>query len=113
MYQLLLLPYFVRQLKPLLKKHPGLRESLIADLNEFDPRYGTPLGKRLYKIRVKSPDLPRGKSSSFRLILQWVEESKFIVPVAIYFKGDTQNLSKKEILRHQNAILAELSDPGH
>ena len=106
MYEYALLPHFCRQLKPLLKKHPSVREALLDLLKNFDTNLYTHLGEDIYKCRLKTPGLRKGKSGAFRVLV--LVENNLLTPVAIYFKGDKENLNKKEIRRHLKSILLEL-----
>ncbi|MBI2436380.1 MAG: hypothetical protein HYV41_01380 [Candidatus Magasanikbacteria bacterium] len=109
MLQPLLLPHFKKQLKKLLKKYPRLRDSLVLTLQEFHKEHAIHLGKNVYKLRVQSKkDLSKRKSGSFRLIVLLLEVEEFLVPVTIYFKGDTVDISKEEITGHLEMILWEL-----
>src|SRR3989338_2824076 len=108
MYEIFILPHFHRQLKRYSKKYFNLKHNLIAALLQFDKRQSIPLGSDVYKIRLKSSDLPRGKSNSFRLIILLVEVDKLLAPVTLYFKGDKINITKKELNQHLEIILFEL-----
>lgn len=108
MYQIVILPHFHRQLKLYSKKYYNLKDDLISTLRKFDKRQSIPLGGGVYKIRLKSSDLPRGKSNSFRLIILLAETDKLLAPVAIYFKGRKANITKKELNQHLEIILYEL-----
>ena len=63
MLQHLLLPHFKRQLKKLLKKYPHLGDSLLETLNSFQKENQIHIGKNIYKIRLQSKDIPKGKNS--------------------------------------------------
>ncbi len=66
------------------------------------------IGNNVYKLRVKRDDILKGKSKSFRLIIFIVEAENFLVPITIYFKGDSENITKKELNDHLEIILLEL-----
>ena len=108
MYQTIILPHFQRQLKPYTKKYRNLKEAVIKELEQFLKNKHTPLGGNIYKMRIKSKDLPRGKSKSFRLIVLVVELDKYLVPLTVYFKGGQEDITKKEINNHLETILLEL-----
>lgn len=108
MYQVLFLPHFRNQLKNYLKKYRQLKTDVLDELENFDKRKYVCLGNNAYKIRLKSSDIPRGKSKSFRLILLVEEIDSIIVPVTLYFKGEREDISLKEINRHLNIIWFEL-----
>lgn len=112
MYQILILDHFRRQLKSYCKKYRHLKHDVILTLSSFEKNREVDLGRNVYKLRIKSKDIPKGKSKSFRLILLVVEMGKFLVPVCLYFKGDRMNVSKKEINDHLEFIYAELKGIG-
>ena len=108
MRQVLILPYFAKQLKYYTKKYRDLSEAVAQTLEGFDEARAVSLGRHLYKLRLKTRHLPRGKSSSFRLIILSAEVSQCLVPVMIYFKGVKANVSRKELNDHLEVILFEL-----
>lgn len=108
MYQVYLADHFLRQLKFYLKKYRNLENDLVATLQNFTLSSTMPLGRKLYKIRLKSSDIPRGKSKSFRLIVFLLEVKNVIVPIALYFKGERQDISEKEIEYHLAMVLADI-----
>lgn len=100
---------FKRQVKPLLKKYPSLRNELIDFENKLhdNPRMGTPLGKSAYKIRLKVKSKGRGKSSGLRII-SYVEEvvislieiydkEVIVYLLAIYYKTEISTITDNEL----------------
>jgi len=108
MYQSIILPHFKRQLKRYNKKYRHLKEAVISTLEDFDKRQHTHLGSNVYKVRLHTKDIPRGKSKSFRLLVFVIETEKYLVPICVYFKGDQEDITKKEINDHLEVILFEL-----
>ncbi len=108
MYQVYLADHFLRQLKSFLKKYRNLEKDLIAVLQEFTLDTAQHLGQKLYKIRLKSSDIPRGKNKAFRLIVFILEVRSTIIPITLYFKGDRANISAKEIEYHLAMILVDI-----
>lgn len=108
MGQVLFLPHFRHQLKNYLKRYRHLMEDVLLELENFDKRRYIYLGRGVYKIRLKSSDIPKGKSKSFRLLVLFVEIESIVVPLTLYFKGGREDMSKKEINRHLDIILFEL-----
>lgn len=108
MYRVVILPHFKRQAKPYTKKYRHLKNALIKALETFRPDQHAALGNGVYKVRVQSKDIPRGKSKSFRLIVLLVEVDQLLVPITLYFKGDQATISKKELSDHVEIILFEL-----
>jgi mRNA-degrading endonuclease RelE of RelBE toxin-antitoxin system len=108
MYQPIILPHFQKQLKRHTKKYRHLTEAVISILEDFDKRQHVYVGHNIYKVRVQTKDLPKGKSKSFRLIIFIVETEKYLVPICVYFKGTQEDITKKEINDHVEIILFEL-----
>ncbi|MCK5510587.1 type II toxin-antitoxin system RelE/ParE family toxin [Candidatus Parcubacteria bacterium] len=108
MYQIIISPCFRKQLKKYAKKYRCLKNEIILVLENFDKQLWTHIGNNAYKIRLKIKDIPKGKSKSFRLVILIIETEKFITPIVLYFKGDRENISKKEINDMIEEILFEL-----
>ena len=108
MYQIIISSHFRKQLKSYAKKYRHLKNEVITVLENFNKRQNVHLGNNVYKIRLKTKDIPKGKNKSFRLIILIIEIEKFIAPIVLYFKGNQENISKKEINDKMEAILFEL-----
>lgn len=108
MYQVWISSHFAKQLKPLLKKYRHLKEDIIKAFDKFDKRQNQALGNDTYKVRLKSSDIPRGKNKSFRMILYIAEIDKILAPIAIYFKGEREDISQREINYNLTMVLIEL-----
>jgi len=108
MYQPIILPHFKRQLKRYTKKYRHLKEAVISILENFDKRQHVHIGSNVYKVRLHTKDIPRGKSKSFRLLILVIETEGYLVPICVYFKGDQEDVTKKEISDHLEMILFEL-----
>ena len=106
--QIIILASFKRQLKPYIKKHKDLKEELIFSLDNFSKKNSISLGKGIYKIRFKIKNISRGKNKSFRVIVLLRELNKQLIPMVIFFKGDKESLSKKEINNSLETVLYEL-----
>ncbi|MFC1613304.1 type II toxin-antitoxin system RelE/ParE family toxin [Patescibacteria group bacterium] len=107
-YKVVILPHFRRQFKLHIRKYRHLKKSVIEALENFNKNSHASLGNNLYKVRIKSDDLRKGKSKSFRLIILLIEKDGFLIPIMIYFKGDRDNIAKKELNEHLELILFEL-----
>ena len=108
MYQPFILPYFRRQHEPYAKKYRHLTEAVSFALVDFHKEQHVHVGHNVYKMRLRSRDIPRGKSKSFRMLVLVVEVEGYVVPMTLYFKGDTGDITKKEIGRHLENVLLEL-----
>lgn len=110
MYKFWIAPHFKSQLKPYVKKYRSLKNDLTDTLERFRKNQASPLGKNIYKLRLKCSEIKRGKSKSFRLIVFIMEMKKLLIPIAIYFKGDRTDISRKEINYHLAIIISELKN---
>lgn len=108
MWKIILLPHFKRTLKPLSKKFRDLENSIIAELENFNPIYGTLIDYNIYKIRLTTKSLQRGKSGGFRIYTYVFEVKNVIVPITIYFKSEKENLTIQELKEHAKIINQEL-----
>lgn len=108
MYRPFISQHFKREIKSLAKKYPSLLDDVIVTLSTFDKRANISLGAGIYKIRMKSSQLPKGKGGAFRIIILLIEIDAMIAPITIYFKSDKANITKKEIVFHANLIRREL-----
>lgn len=108
MYQVFIAAHFKRQLKTYTKKYRSIAEDIADLLDRFDRRQAQDLGRGLFKVRLKSRSIPRGKSKSFRVIVFVVEVDCLLAPIALYFKGDQEDISKNELNDYLEAVLFEL-----
>lgn len=108
MLRVILTIHFRKQLKPFLKKYRNLAKDIERELCRFDKRQAVALGSYTYKMRLKSRDLPRGKSKSFRLIIFLIEHKSIIAPIAIYFKGEREDIGEDLIKYHLSITIKEL-----
>lgn len=96
--------------KPLLKKYHSLSKDLLILEKELinSPRYGTPLGKDAYKIRLKITSKGKGKSGGAKVIslvettlvgiAEIISDEETIVNlITIYDKGEVDNITDKEL----------------
>jgi len=91
-----------------MKKYPSLKGGVLVALKEFEKKQGVHLGRGVYKIRVRTADLNKGKSGSFRLFVLVIEVDDILIPIAIYFKGDQADMNLKELNDHLDIIRFEL-----
>ena len=108
MYHVYLADHFLRQLKRYVKKYRSLENDLIKTLQNFNTETAQYLGSKLYKARLRSSSVPKGKNKSFRLILFLFEIKTTLIPITIYFKGDRSDILEKEIEYHLAMILADI-----
>jgi mRNA-degrading endonuclease RelE of RelBE toxin-antitoxin system len=100
---------FVKDLKHLKKKYPNIRRDvdvLIQSLQNGerpgDQVQGT--GYTIYKVRLKSTDLSKGKSSGYRVIY-FIQTLTEIGLITIYVKSERVDLKSEIIKRLVEAYL--------
>jgi mRNA-degrading endonuclease RelE of RelBE toxin-antitoxin system len=62
-----------------------------------NPIAGIPLGAGLYKIRLASSDMTKGKSGAFRIIYYLWLEIDTIVLLDLYSKGEKEDVPVSEL----------------
>jgi mRNA-degrading endonuclease RelE of RelBE toxin-antitoxin system len=93
---------FQKSIKALKKKYPHVKDDLLSQIEalEEDPSAGDPIpgwNKEVWKVRIASSDVKKGKRGGYRLIYFWkVSEMKIYLLVA-YFKGEKAEITRKEI----------------
>ncbi|MCX5867118.1 MAG: type II toxin-antitoxin system RelE/ParE family toxin [Proteobacteria bacterium] len=101
-YEVRLTDTLQKSLKILKKKFPRIKEDLLPIVQslEKEPFWGERIPGwkgEIWKIRVKSSDLQKGKSGGFRLIYRWKEKEKEVFLLTVYFKSDKPDISGAEI----------------
>jgi len=100
--------HFKQQLKQLLKKFPNLKEDLLKNLKKLNLNNEIHIDHSIYKIRIKSSDLKRGKSGGFRSYILVLKTKSLLIPLCIYSKSEKESLSDVELQYHVNQTSAEL-----
>lgn len=103
-YDVFLTDTFRKNLKKLKKKHRRIPEDLAPVIRklEAEPESGDPIpgwDREIWKIRVASSEMRRGKRGAFRVIYFWKENEYSVYLMAIYFKGTKENMTAVEIER--------------
>jgi mRNA-degrading endonuclease RelE of RelBE toxin-antitoxin system len=112
-YEIYLTQSFQRCIKHLKKKFPRIKDdfsTLFQSLQE-DPQIGDPIpgwNRKVWKIRISSRDLKRGKSGAFRLIYAWTSGERILYPLFVYFKGEKEDITKAEIEALLKRLFLEL-----
>ncbi|MSS73808.1 MAG: type II toxin-antitoxin system RelE/ParE family toxin [Candidatus Latescibacteria bacterium] len=96
-------PEFKRNLRALAKKYRHIRSDVqpVVDHLEAGRLIGDQVsGSRytLFKVRVQNSDIPKGKSSGYRLIYL-LKTPTHIILVTIYSKLDQADVSARQIRR--------------
>lgn len=98
-------PNFQREAKKLIKKYRSLKselEQLISDL-EADPRMGTLITEKVYKIRLAVKSKGTGKSGGMRIItyveaeLVETENATDVYLLSIYDKSNFSTISQAHL----------------
>jgi len=109
---------FKRETKRLVKKYVSLKDELFQLEKELlrNPRYGTPLGKDVYKIRLAVKSKGRGKSGGMRVITRVVEiqirvigksQQTDVYLLSIYDKAEQADISDKKLKDLINDLIIE------
>ena len=96
------LRHFEKSFKKIFKKYKHTAKN---DLTKFleeikeNPKKGINLGDNLYKIRVANSSKNQGKSSGYRVITYYIDESKIVFLVDIYDKSSVSSVAKEELIK--------------
>ena len=98
-YKIIVTPKFSKAIKQLKKKYQKIKKDFkeCIDVLEKNPLAGTSLGSGLYKLRLKSSDISKGKSGGFRIIYYLVTEDKELYLLTIYSKSEIENINIDKI----------------
>ncbi len=101
-YEISLTQSFQKSVTRLKKKFPHIKDDLspIFDNLQNNPETGDPIPgwrRKIWKVRVPSRDLKRGKSGGFRVIYAWTPGQSVVYPLFTYFKGEKEDITKVEI----------------
>jgi mRNA-degrading endonuclease RelE of RelBE toxin-antitoxin system len=106
-YQIHQVPSFLSSLRELTKRYPRAPATVNPALESLKqhPEAGSAIPgwhQRVWKLRINSRDIHRGKRFGFRLI--YYLESKTVYPLLIYAKTNKSDVSDQEIMRALRAI---------
>jgi len=100
-FNIVSLSSFDKELKKLAKKYPSLKKDYadLLDTIEANPKFGTPIGKNCYKIRLSIASKGKGKSGGARVITHLLisVEDETLYLLKIYDKGDMAIISEAEL----------------
>ena len=93
---------FQKDIKWLKKKYPNVLKDLSETLNIIDNDTNAGdriegLNKLIFKIRISSSDMNKGKSGGFRTIYYVITEKKEIILLTIYAKSKQENIIPSRI----------------
>ncbi|MBI2464206.1 hypothetical protein HYV57_04580 [Candidatus Peregrinibacteria bacterium] len=100
--------HFKRQLKKLKKKYFHVKEDFLKEMDFFDINRSISIGRSIYKIRIRSNDISKGKSGGFRCYLYLYMKKNVLVPLCIYAKSDIDTLTDNELQYHFNQVISEI-----
>ena len=112
-YEVYLTKTFQKSIKILKKKYRGVKDDIACTIQALgeDPTIGDPIpgwNKEIWKVRTASSDVKKGKRGGFRSIYLWKSGEITVYLLAAYFKGDKQDVSKKEIEKTLKKLNQEL-----
>ncbi|MEA2072316.1 MAG: hypothetical protein U9O86_01925 [Campylobacterota bacterium] len=92
-------PEFIKQVKKLAKSYKKIANDLESLQKELlqNPKTGTELGHKCFKIRLANSSIPTGKSGGFRIVTYYLDDQGVIRLLLIYTKTEKQNISDKEL----------------
>ncbi len=98
-YKISLTDTFERQSKRLAKKHPSLKNDLVAFRATLleDPTQGAALGRDCYKVRLAISSEGRGKSGGARVITCVKVVGETVYLLSIYDKAEQDSLKNNEL----------------
>lgn len=99
-YKIIPTETFKTQVKTLQKKYPHIRKDL-KDLSrrlKQNPKTGKALGSGVYKLRLRSSDISKGKRSGYRVISYVSDEHEKVRLLTIYIKPRKATITDNEIL---------------
>jgi mRNA-degrading endonuclease RelE of RelBE toxin-antitoxin system len=101
-YDVHLADTFQKSIKALKKKYPHVKDDLLIQIKklEEDSSAGDPIpgwNKEVWKVRVASSDVRKGKRGGYRLIYFWKAGEMKVYLLVAYFKGEKAEIAKKEI----------------
>lgn len=106
-FEIIFTHFFTKELKRLSKKYPSLKEDLTYLLNKLqeNPKYGEPIGKDCYKIRLALTDKNKGKSGGARIITFLYTSKSALLLLGIYDKSEKETVEDYEIKLRINKLL--------
>lgn len=101
--------HFKHQLKKLKRKFLHVKEDLLKSLETLNLENEISIGRSIYKIRIKSRDMKKGKSGGFRAYLYFYRKKDLIVPLCMYAKSNQESITETELSHHVDKTIGELA----
>lgn len=108
MMQIFFSQYFKKQLKRLTKKYPHVKEDLLIRLENLSVKDEISIGRSIYKIRIQSCDMRKGKSGGFRSYIYLYVKKDLLVPLCIYAKSESEAITEDELRHHFGKTIEEV-----
>lgn len=108
--KILFTEYFKNQLKKSKKKYPHAKEDLLEELDSLNLKNELSIGRSVYKIRIKSSDMQKGKSGGFRAYVYFYAKRDLLVPLCIYAKSERESISENELQYHFDQTIEEIAN---
>jgi len=92
-------PEFIKQVKKLAKSYKQISNDLESLKQHLllNPKSGTELGSKCFKVRLANSSIPTGKSGGFRIVTYHFDEKNIIRLLLIYSKTEKENISDREL----------------
>lgn len=100
--------YFKKQLRSLKKKYPRVKEDFLRVIDKINLKEEISIGRSIYKIRIGSSDMKKGKSGGFRSYIYLYIKKDLLVPLCIYAKSEKEIVSEGELQYHFDKTIEEL-----
>ncbi len=100
--------HFKKQVVKLKNKYPYVKADLLDELDHFKPNDEIHIGRSIYKIRIGSSDMRKGKSGGFRSYIYLYLKKNLLVPLCIYAKNQKGDISENELQYHCDVVIEEL-----
>jgi len=101
-YEIIFTHFFKRKIKKLNKKYKNIKSDLAPLFINLEKGklIGDPIPElfnQVFKVRIPSSDMKRGKSGGFRVIYYFKQNNNKIYMLTIYSKSKQENISLKDI----------------
>lgn len=100
--------HFKIQLKKLKKKFPYVKRDLLDSLDDLNIENEISIGRSIYKIRIKSSDMKKGKSGGFRAYIYCYRKKNTLIPLCIYAKSQQESITETELQYHFDKMIEEM-----
>ncbi len=85
-----------------------MKEDLLLATKNFDETRHISIGKSIFKVRIASTDMNKGKAGGFRSYMYMYRQKNMLVPLCIYAKANTSTISQIELKYHLDETTKEL-----